>query len=445
MEKENKSFGLFYIILLCFLLALIGVFLFIRLALLRPWLVRFEASQPKHASQEVFNELFSPADWGRFYDLSDGLPMNRDSFVELMEGLTEGRELTLVETSAGLSGDRRYFVKMDGDNIAAFTLTSRTEGKTVTWSLDSVEFLMGLQAGTVSVRTLAGQQVVVDGLERGESCQVRFTETAAERYLPEGVHGRRTVLWQITAGSSQQADVSVLDENGQQVPVTYDAGSDCFIVEETAEEPTDEERELLLGAAKVYGRFMIRAADAAQLRRYFDSESEIYRTIRGSEIWIKNTGGSSFTNETVSEFTRYTEDIFSARVSMHMDVKRLNGTDKPYEIDSTLFFRRKDGAWRAFEMTNMDVQEETVHTRLVFMDGEKELGSLFVSSRDHSFTPPAAPDRPGERFAGWAVRSREGNKITMTVRFRPGADGAVTLPANDELEPLTLYAAYEKE
>ena len=92
----------------------------------------------------------------------------------------------------------------------------------------------------------------------------------------------------------------------------------------------------------------------------------------------------------------------------------------------------------------MDVQEELVHTRLVFMDGEKELGNMFVSSQDHSFTPPAVPDRPGERFAGWAVRSREGNNVTMTVQFQPGEDGTVTLPAGYELEPMTLYAVFEQ-
>ena len=96
-------------------------------------------------------------------------------------------------------------------------------------------------------------------------------------------------------------------------------------------------------------------------------------------------------------------------------------------------------------MTNVDVQEEIVRTRLTFMDGETELGSFFVSSQDRSFTPPAAPDRPGQHFAGWAVQSREGNSVTMTVRFQPGEDGTVTLPAGYDLEPMTLYAAYEAE
>ena len=75
----------------------------------------------------------------------------------------------------------------------------------------------------------------------------------------------------------------------------------------------------------------------------------------------------------------------------------------------------------------------------------RSLGRLFVSSEDHSFTPPAPPERPGQRFAGWAIREQEGNSVTMTVLFQPDEAGSVTLPAGYELKPMALYAAFEQE
>ena len=164
---KKKKIGLFYIILLCFLLFLLAAVLIVRFALLRPWLVRFEASQPKHTSQEVFAELFSPADWGRVYDLS-GVEGDREDFVRWMEELTRGQELTMVETSAGLSGNRRYIIKSGTDNVAAFTLAGVEEGKSTTWQLESVELLLGRKADDVLIRTLAGQRVLVDGRELGQ-------------------------------------------------------------------------------------------------------------------------------------------------------------------------------------------------------------------------------------------------------------------------------------
>lgn len=440
---KKREISLFYIILPVFVLALLAVFCYIRFGLLRPWLVRFEAAQPRHAGQEVFAGLFSPADWGRVYDLA-GLDSavygDREGFARSMEELTAGRELTMVETSAGLSGGRRYIVKAGGDSVAAFTLASREEDGQTAWELDGVELLLG-QTGTVSVRAPEGWSVLVNGVELEEDCRAQTAERLAERYLPEGARGPRTVLWQTQTSAIRQAEVAVLDQDGQAAPVRYEEGR--FIAREPEQEPGEAERAALLGAAQTYARYMIREAASEQLRRYFDSESRIYETIRSSEIWIKNTAGHSFENEEISEFCRYSPELFSARVRMDMNVKRGNGTLKGYHIDSTFFFRQAAGGWRAYEMTNMDVQRELTRTRLIFMDGQEEVGRLFVSSEERSFAPPEVTGPAGRTFAGWAVREKSGDSVTMTVRFRPGEDGTVSLPAGGLPEPLTLYAVFE--
>lgn len=444
MREKLRNISIFYKVLLGVVVVLLLIFVYIRLALLRPWLTGFEASQPKHASQAVFTDLFSPADWGKVYDLAGldaGLYGDREGFARSMEELTAGRELTMVETSAGLSGGRRYIVKAGGDSVAAFTLAgSEAEGGRTAWELGGVELLMG-QTGTVSVRAPEGWSVTVNGVRLGEDCRAQTVETAAERYLPEGIRGRRTVLWQTETSAIRQADVAVLDGDGQSAPVVYEDGR--FTAQEPAQEPDGDARSALLGAAETYAEFMIRASTTGQLRRYFDSESQIYETIRQSEIWIKNTTGHSFENEEISEYYRYSPELFSARVKMDMNVRRRNGTFKGYHVDSTFFFRQTAAGWRAYEMTNMDVQQEITHTRLIFMNGQEEAGRVVVSSGEHSFTPPKVTAPAGQRFTGWAVREKSGDKITMTVRFRPEADGTVVLPSSWAPEPMTLYAVFE--
>lgn len=439
-----KNTSLFYKVLLGIVLVLLLIFTYIRFGLLRPWLSRFEAAQPKHASQEVFQDLFSPADWGRVYDLA-GLEntayRGRDGFIQSMEELTGGQDLALVETSAGLSGDRRYIVKSGSESVAAFTLTNIGEKET-DWQLDSVEFLLG-QTGTVTVRALEGQRVVVNGAELGEDCQVQTVETAAERYLPKGVRGRRIVVWQTQSSAIRQAEVTVLDQSGSPVPLSFDGEKGCFTTEERDAEPTEEQRAQLIGAAESYGKYMIKEGSARELQRYYDPNGSIYKTIRSSELWIPNVSGYTFENEAVSEFHTYGEDVFSAKVTLDLNARRSNGTIKHYSVDSTFFFHRVDGKWLSYEMTNMDVQAEIVHTRLIFMNGQEELGRLFVSSEDRSFTPPAVSPPEGQRFAGWAIREKSGDSVTMTVRFQPGEDGTVTLPSGYALEPMTLYAAFE--
>lgn len=446
MGKALRNISLFYKILLGIILALLLIFVYLRFGMLRPWLTRFEAAQPKRASQEVFEELFSPADWGRVYDLAgleNSAYQGRDDFIRSMEAVTGQQPLTFVETSAGLSGNRRYIVKSGNENVAAFTLaSSEEEGNVAVWRLDSVEMLLG-QTGTVLVRALEGHKVMVNGAELGADCQVQIIEKVAQRYLPQGVQGKRTVLWEAQVSTIQRAEVSVLDENGAPCALTYDAERNCFTEDAGFGEPDEEQSTQIIGAAKSYALYMVRAGSAAQLQKYFDSSSQIYKTIRSSELWIQHTSEQTFSNEQISEFYQYGEDLFSARVSMHLDIKRANGTYKPYEVDCTLFFHKMNGKWLSYDMTNMDVQEEIVHTRLVFMSDQTEVGRMFVSSEDKSFTPPAVTAPAGQRFAGWATRENEGGNVTMTVRFLPGADGVVTLPADYVLEPMTLYAAFE--
>lgn len=445
MKKAKIS--LFYKVLLGIVLILLLVFCYVRFGLLHPWLQRFEAAQPKYASQQVFQDLFFPADWGRVYDaaqLEGTAYQGREDFIQSMEELTAGQELTLVETSAGLSGNRRYIVRAGSDSVAAFTLANAGQDGETVWQLDSVEMLLG-QTGTVTVRAPGDCRVLVNGAELDEDCQVQRIQRVAERYLPEGVQGPQTVVWQSQVSTIKQAEVTVLDGTGASLPLTYDAENSCFTVETQEEQPSEEERAMLLGAAESYAKYMIRQSTAAQLQRYFDSQSRIYQTIRSSEIWIRNTAGHSFDNQVISEYCRYSPDVFSALVTMDMSVRRGNGTIKPYAVDSTFFFHRTASGWRAFDMTNVDVQAEIVHTRLIFMNDKEEAGRLFVSSEDRSFTPPAVTAPQGQRFAGWAVREQSGDSVTMTVRFQPGKDGTVSLPESYVLEPMTLYAAFEKE
>ena len=105
-----------------------------------------------------------------------------------------------------------------------------------------MELLLELPSNTLLVRTLDSHRVLVDGEELGVDCQVQLTETAAERYLPEGVLGRRTILWQTRAGTAGNGGVTVLDADGETVPLDLDPETGVYTVRETAEEPTEELR-----------------------------------------------------------------------------------------------------------------------------------------------------------------------------------------------------------
>jgi len=443
LPREKGRFSPFYIVLLAIVVLLLAGVQVVRLTMLHPWLVEFEAKQPVHVCQQVFDELFTSQDgspdWDRLYDLSgQSGQFSRESFISYMRQHTGERTLSYIETSAGLSGDRKYIVKAGEERLAVFTLTREGESD---WRLGTVELVLP-QPSAVTITAGTDHRVLVNGRELGEESLVMTTVTAAERYLPEGLHGRRQSVWQVEDLFPAQLEVVVLDGEGDNIPVLYDPEGGYY-VEFPAQEISPEQEQLAIDAAQSRARYMINAANSAALRKYYDPDSSVYRAITSSDTWMQKYNEYHFSDPQVSGYYRYSEDIFSVRVAFTLYVTRTNGTVKEYDLDSTFFFRTKGDSTRVYDMTNMDAQQETVQARLVFLDGENEVGRMFLSSEEHSFQPPAVSVPEGKTFAGWAVREVQGNNITLTIRFQPDGAGTVALPEGYVPEPMELYAVYE--
>ena len=102
---------------------------FFGLQWLQGWLTDYQAAQPTTKSQEVFDQLFSHPDWGALYDAAGirGHPLRGQGAVRLLYGKQLGDSaLTFKETSAGLSGDKKYLVLLGDEKIASFTLSGQT-------------------------------------------------------------------------------------------------------------------------------------------------------------------------------------------------------------------------------------------------------------------------------------------------------------------------------
>ena len=117
---------------------------FFGLQWLQGWLADYQAAQPTTKSQEVFDQLFSHPDWGALYDaagIEDTPYEGKEQFVSYMENKVGDATLTFKETSAGLSGDKKYFVLLGDEKIASFTLSGQTAAITdiPDWELGGVE------------------------------------------------------------------------------------------------------------------------------------------------------------------------------------------------------------------------------------------------------------------------------------------------------------------
>lgn len=445
-KRLRKGTIVFYSLFFLFI-AVFAVSVGVALNWLDNWLVQYEAAQPTVKNEEVFSQLFGDPDWKKLYEMAgetDTLYENGDTYAAYMEEKVGGESLTWLQTSNGLSRDRKYVVRLGDEKIATYTLvnTAPEEERIAQWELGTVE-LIYQRTQDVSVQLLPGYTAYINGVALDDSFTIRTTSTAVEEYLPEGVHGYRTVV-QYLGGLLMHPQVSVRGADGSEAELVFDEEANCYVQSAAYEELIEPVKNTIVGAAQVYGKYMIEAVGSKSLRQYFDSQSEIYKKITSVERWAQRHIGYDFTEPEISGYYRYSDTLCSAQIKMTLLVTRPNGTIKEYPLDTTYFMERKDdGKWYVVDLTYVDVQEQITQVRLDYLvDGEK-IHSQMVNIHAKTVTLPKVTVPEGKEFLGWFVKTTDENgKATMKLVFSPAEDNVVHLPENSELTHMTLHAQF---
>ena len=418
---------------------------------LRDWLNRYEMAQPTTRSREVFETLFSNPDWGSLYDtanVQDTVYENKDAFISYMERVVGESELTYVETSTGLSNDKKYIVKLGDEKIATFTLVNHNQSDAQTeiadWQLGMIEFFIQREK-SYFIRKLDGHTVYVNGVPLDDSFTVRISTTNAEGYLPEGVTGVRVCTQHIT-GLVALPNVRIEDEGGNEMKVVFEESSRTFIEQTAATTIGDTERDLAINAVKTYALYMIKRASEGDIAKYFLRGSDAYNAITDTELgFVQDAANREFVNENVTNYCRYSDSLFSVRVSVTLKQYRASGSVKDSTIEQSLFFEKQtSGKWMCYAMTAVDISKPVEKVRLTFMNEDMVLDSTFHDSGINMLTCPTVFAPKGKIFSGWMVEGTdELGQPVMNVVFQPDENGVVTIPVDTTLEPMTLYPYFE--
>lgn len=457
MEEEPKRRGprlgsvIFYTVYFLFIF-LFFVGTYFGLQWLHGWLSDYEAAQPTVKVQQVFDQVFGDPDWGALYDatgIEDTIYEGKEEFVSYMENKIGDSKLTYVETSAGLSGDKKYIVKLDEKKIATFTMTGEQESITdiPDWKLGTIELFYD-RTESFLINTADGYTTYVNGVELDESFTIQIATTkadSAENFLPTGVTSAKTYVQQISELMAVPT-VTVKDSAGKEVEVSYDADNRTFTAATNGITMNDEIKELALNTIKVYAEYGINEASAATLGKYFDSKGDAYKGITKTDRnWTKGNNGYSFENDSVTGYASYSDSLFSVYASTDMTIKLKDGGVQEKDIHATLLFQKQGENWKVIRMTNADVSEPVGKVRLTFLsDTGDVLDSNFHESNANELTIPVLSAPEGKVFSGWVRKTVNDKGVTeLTLEFTPDASGKVSIPVGTTLEPMTLQPLFE--
>lgn len=412
----------------------------------RSLLEQYEAAQVKYARDEVYEMLFEDPDWALLYDLAgveSTIYEGKNAFVEYMEEKVGDQELNCLETSTGLSDDRRYLLRCGDETVAAFTMgQSQADGALFpSWTLTGVEVFFQ-RTENITIQTLPDYTVYVNGIALDENHITTSVHTVAEEYLPEGVHSYRWVELQ-EGVFLVEPEIVVLDANNNPVPVFYTAQTDLYSTEiPVSPEITEEEYNIAVEAAKAQALFDIRAINISQLRQYFDSSSQIYTDICDADPFVKSYRSYTLDEESISvtDFCRYSDDLFTAKVSLSLEIYVKWKTYKTYELSTTYFFTRTgSGAYLVTGNTDADLLKRITQVHLTYMMDDTVLHSEMLDSGTTVFHAPEAANAEGAQPAAWGKMEEDGS---ITVVLEVSSDGTFVLAEGQSLKPMTLYPLF---
>ena len=466
-RKGPRLGGVIFYTLYFLFIFLFFVAVYFGLQNLQDFLVEYEAAQPTSKSAAVFQELFDDPDWGALYDaagIADTQYEGKEAFVSYMEELVGDQELTYQLTSTGMSEDVKYFVKLGDKRLAYFTLTGGEKNTSFNfyelfeylaagsnnaniaeWKLGEVG-LYYERANGYRIQTVDGHIPYVNGIALTDDhiIQMSSMETADTDFVPSGYSSSKSCIYEI-ADLIAEPVITVQDASGNQMEVVYDESSNMYVEQFEAISISEEEKNMALEALKVYAKYGIKEAGTGDLAKYYDTTGDAYKSIIQTVLsWTKGNNGISFDKDTVSNYCRYGNDMFSVYVTTELTIKLTDGGTQVKSINSTLLFKKQGGSWKVTKMTNADIAETVGKVRLTFMNDGIVLQSDFCNIEATTLDTPLLSVPDGKVFSGWMKETIAANGTkTMSLVFVPDENGVVTIPSGTTLEPMVLYPLFE--
>ena len=412
----------------------------------------YEKLQPEYVSQQIFSQVFSSPNWSAIYDNTKvelNKFENKDAFVQFMNKRVGAGPLTFQSGPETEDGRLLYYILLNKERIASFYLkNSSSNPQAPKWQLDGMEVYFQAED---SYRIFGSSEhiVKVNGVQLDDRYLLQRTGMKLAENLGDLSRNAKlpgTCLYEVS-DLLVKPQVTIEDQNGQQMEVTYDEQTATFSENVAAVSAPVEAKNLALNAVKTYCEFMIKKATRADLSKYFNPETDTYKAITASDLtWIQKESGHSTANEKIKDYIQLNNDHFSIRVSLTWQLERKDGSIKESPVDVTLVFGKEEsGKWRCQRMTGLELVDSFHTVRVRFMHEQTVISSILVSNQDKTIQCPSVGIPEGRKLAGWVTVMQDENGHDYYQRvLEPDESGLCRVPDGLFEKPVDLYPVHVK-
>lgn len=342
----KKRFLIFLIVYSLILIAAIGAGLYYVWGLL----IDYEASIPdvnmeKHLTdfdEDNIRTLYAKFPLG-LHEYED-----KEAAADKIAASVTGAELSYRKRAGAYTNSAPVYDVLAGENViatASFTESGKNDHGFSVWELSNVSFAgYGLEFFDVTIKTPLDAVVFVNGRVIDESYRTSEEPASLVKNISEFVEKLPGYKIYTLEHLANMPEIEVNGENifkagSEEYTVFYDFGTDEELKEQTAGRITAMTRE--------FGAYIINKGSLSRLQSYMVGKAKEYVS-NIPAVWAYLVGEEynyTFTNETIENFVRYSEDCFSCEASYTMTVTYRKTRSISYDTRLICTYIKKDGIW----------------------------------------------------------------------------------------------------
>ncbi len=319
----------------------------------------FEQSRPKYVAEKVFEDYFRTMRVGQLAEIycPELLKFETvESFNEKFAKSVDSDQLQYFSVSTDGNGNEQYVVSCQNKRVAYLTV-SPTEKEAgfgfKYYELTDVE-VFAVQDYVLNVKLPKGGALMVNGLTMGEEyISEKDIKDRSYDYMPKGVEGILYDKYTVD-GLLFEPSFVAKDKDGKTLELVYDEVEECYVTPVAYDEQLEKEQSnYAIKVAEEYTKFLSNDAPFSSIGAYLDKNYDIYKRVRSIQVnWVREHYAYELYNQKASEFTKYTDNVFSCRVKLTETLSRKGYQDHTENIDITLYFHKVGSKYTVYEITN---------------------------------------------------------------------------------------------